>query len=248
MVKPYLRTLKEISDNDHIDLSNKCKNTIDGLLNDDKRRKKAKELKLKDLPKDFKRKNSLSQDIGPSIDDLNKELAFKSISPSSILDSSLRREVEELNPNKFGDNINLNELTPSILLKLDKKGDISLSSDQVQLLEEAVKSKVALGRPKPKSLEEMIVYELPGWLYNCIPDVNPGQLNKQLNELNNLGDIPPKEILKREERGEIQIPHLVKKDLVKIEKVIDAAKDPNFNAKEFKLSDRALPKIGIYPY
>jgi hypothetical protein len=59
------------------------------------------------------------------------------------------------------DLIALNDLTPSVLLELNKKRAISLSDEQADLLEEVIKANVNIG--KNKRLDERLMHELPKW-------------------------------------------------------------------------------------
>ena len=167
---------------------------------------------------------------------------------SSIQDPKLQKEVVLLNPNKKNDNVKWNELTPNSLLRLNQEGDVSLTEQQIRLLEEWVKTKISIGEPQPKNLEDMTVYELPKWVFDWIPEVNSVQLNNKLNEFKILDNIPPKKILEMENENKVDLPHLMNKDLNKIMKVIEAAKNPSFNINDFKISDRVLPKIGNFRY
>lgn len=112
-------------------------------------------------------------------------LSLNSVNIDSIKSDKLRREIEELNPNKRSKIVQLNELTPSWLLDLDQGDHIQLSNDQVRLLEDLKKTGVCYGNKKPKGLDDMLINELPQWIFDELPDSITAQgLISELRDIN----------------------------------------------------------------
>ena len=64
----------------------------------------------------------------------------------------------------YVDLIALNEITPSLLLKLNTEGVVNLNQDQEDILNEVIKSSVNFGTAK--KLDQRLLDEMPEWVLN----------------------------------------------------------------------------------
>ena len=177
--------IDKLEDKGYLALPQQIKNTIKALVEEDHERLKPKQLKMVELPQNFRNYDNNGIPTGPTVKDVNKLLEKENIDIKNIKNLGILERIDSKDISSNG-KVNLNKLAPKDLRDLEQNKLITLDNDAKNLINGIISAEADIFNPlKNIDINEgKAVSGLSSKFKKSLP--SDFDLDKVINELGNI--------------------------------------------------------------